>query len=184
MYFVYKFIFYTSSSTVFVCVFSGCHWKQLHCSRLLPDAACSIVCCLLPSSCWHTRNARATYIRSWSRSRLPDDHGVSQSHCVCVCVWAVIAASSYCSYATACTADGDRSELPLSKQPLKHLICAKAAEPIRCGFVMIVDEAHEWTVPAAANTHARDSDVLACNFAKYSPIFTFFSLTELAINLF
>ena len=66
----------------------------------------------------------------------------SVSHTVCVCV-SVVAASSYCSYATACTADGDRSELPLSKQPLKHLICAKAAEPIRCGFVMIVDGAHE-----------------------------------------
>ena len=171
MYFVYKFIFYTSSSTVFVCVFSGCHWKQLHCSRLLPDAACSSVCCLLPSSCWlHALRERR---RIYAVEVGADCQTItaSVSHTVCV---SVVAASSYCSYATACTADGDRSELPLSKQPLKHLICVKAAEPIRCGFVMIVDGAHEWTLPAAANTHARDSDVLACNFAKYSPIFTFF----------
>ena len=30
---------------------------------------------------------------------------------------------------------------------------------------------------------ARDNHVLACNFAKYSPILIFFSLTDLAINV-
>ena len=30
---------------------------------------------------------------------------------------------------------------------------------------------------------ARDCHVLACNFAKYSPILIFFSLTDSAINL-
>ena len=30
---------------------------------------------------------------------------------------------------------------------------------------------------------ARDNHVLACNFAKYSPILTFFTLTDSAINL-
>jgi len=31
--------------------------------------------------------------------------------------------------------------------------------------------------------NARDNHVLACNFAKYSAILIFFSLTDLAINL-
>jgi len=30
---------------------------------------------------------------------------------------------------------------------------------------------------------ARDNDILACNFAKYSPILIFFSLADSAINL-
>jgi len=31
---------------------------------------------------------------------------------------------------------------------------------------------------------ARDNHILACNSAKYSPILTFLSLTDLAINLY
>jgi len=35
----------------------------------------------------------------------------------------------------------------------------------------------------AKRTSARDNHILACNFAKYAPILTNFSLTDSAINL-
>ena len=156
MYFVYKFIFYTSSSTVFVCVFSGCHWKQLHCSRLLPDAACSSVCCLLPSSCWlHAlRERRRIYAVEVGADCQTITASVSHTVCVCVCVCEqslprrVIAVMRP---RVQRTVTGQNSPCQNS---LLNMICAKAAEPIRCGFVMIVDGAHEWTQnPACLGQH-------------------------------